>query len=588
MLVMIILKLTTIIILGLISVYMIRKIRISNDMKAVISRRKKTIEIRSRKEILKQLTESKFDILIIGGGITGSGVALDAATRGLKVALIERFDFGSETSSKTTKLLHGGFRYLLKAFSDFSILQLLVVIRGLSERKSIMIMAPYLTYTVKIIIPIYRAILTPYYCFISKLYDWLSWGESLGRSHLVSKEQSLAYYYNLPKNNLSCSMAYYDGMMQDARINVLVAKTASHYGAIIANYVEFIKFNKDENGMNQSATCKNLLTNETFEIRATIFISATGCFTDQIRKYDNPKDKEFMDASVGTHIVLDAQFGPENIGILDSKTSDGRVAFILPWKGYKLVGTTENKGAVVPTICPTKDDLHFLIKVAQKFSSEKITLKNVRSAWAGIRPLISKSKQEKTESIVRFYEVIDDEDGLISVTGGKWTMFRLMAEKTIDLAIKKYGLKPLNCCVTKKLRIVGSKGYARNLYIKVARVLEIDIEYAKHLILQYGDKAFKVGKYLKEYPEKLSSKYLFTVAEAIYCVENEYACTSIDIVNNRFELGFYDSIEALRMKEKLDLILEEYYKSKGEKYMINSKYSDRIFKSMGIGLLQEN
>lgn len=578
-------KVLTSLIMGFITFMVLKRIKFKDEYAEAMNRKRKYKEIRSRKMILEKLKTEKFDILVIGGGITGSGCSLDCASRGLKTAMIERYDFGAETSSKSTKLLHGGLRYLLKAFSECSISQLILVIKGLRERKKIMKMAPYLTNTVKILIPIYKSILIPYYFLAGKLYDWLSWDKSLGRSYILSKSQTLLYYCNLPKNNLVNSIAYYDGMMNDGRLNVMVAKTASIHGAIISNYVEFLSFKKSKNGQIESAICKDVLSNEEIEIFSKIYISAVGCFTDIIRSKNISLNSKILVASSGTHIVLDTQFGPENVGLVDTHTKDGRVAFILPWKGFKLVGATEIISDVTATKCPTMAEIEFLMEEAQKYSLEKIKIENVKAVWSAVRPLLSNSHKIKTESIVRNYSIVDDGNGLISVTGGKWTIFRKMAEETVNLAIKKYGLKQKNECITDKLEIVGSRKFSRNFYCKVSRILDVDIDYAKHLTNYYGTNACKLKPYLLNYPEKISNKYPFTAAEVIYCVEHEYACTSLDIINNRFEVGFYDLEEAYKMKGKIDKILESYFNSKGEKYLFESQYCDKILKSIGLGLI---
>lgn len=582
---MIILKIISLLILGVITIILFRKFKSNNSYEYAMARKHNLKEVCSRKSRLEKLKNDKFDVLIIGGGITGAGCALDSATRGLKTALIERFDFGAETSSKSTKLLHGGLRYLLKAFSEFSFDQLLLVTRGLKERKLIIKMAPYLTSTIKVLIPVYDTFKIPYYFVMGKLYDWLSCGETLGRSYLLSKNQTLIYYGNLPKRNLKGSIAYYDGMMNDGRMNVIVAKTASRHGAIISNYIEFKEFKKNEAGNIECAICEDLLTHDKFEIVSKVYISATGCFTDILRSQSNHSITKSIVGSSGTHIVLDSQFGPENVGLVDTNTNDKRIAFILPWKGLKLVGATEVKSEIKATMCPEKKEIEFLINEAQKYSLEKIEFKNVKAAWSAIRPLLTSNECDNTEAIVRNHCIFDDKNGLISVTGGKWTTFRKMAEETINLAIKRYNIKPLNGCVTTKLKLEGSKNYSRDIYFRLARILDIDLEYAKHLASLYGSKAETLQGYLHKYPEILSEKYLFRAAEAIYCLENEYACTSLDIINNRFEVGYYDVEEAYKMKLKLDQILEKYYTSKGEKYLYDKEYSDKILKSLGLGII---
>lgn len=542
--------------------------------------------IKKRENIIKSLKNDMFDILVVGGGCIGTGTAIDAASRGLKVALVESLDFGSETSSKSTKLLHGGVRYLQKALCYFSVPQLLLVMDALDERKTIMRMTPYLTRTVRIMVPIYSTVKILFFYLLLKLYDWLSLGKTLGRSYLMSKEHTTQYFTNLKKHSLKKAMVYYDGMMDDGRINVILAVTAAFYGATVANHVEFTEFIKDENEKIVGAKVEDKITNEIINVKAKVVISCVGAQTDKIRE-KNGSTSNIMIPSIGTHIVIDPEFGVDYMGILDSSRVGERVVFILPWKNYAIIGSTDDMGVLRPLTVPNEEDVEKLIHEANIYMEKEITKKDVRAAWSAPRPLIKEKCWGKTEGIVRKFKVLDEKNGLVIVAGGKWTTFRLMAEKAINLVVQKYGLQPNNECLTTQIHIVGTKRYSKDLFYEISRRLDVDTAYATHLLDMYGDKAFRLKKYITKYPDRLSEKYLFRAGEAIYCIEHELAMYSSDIVNNRFSVGYYDVIEAREMAKKIDELLVSYFKSKNIEYSPNNEYADKVFDSLGYQLVSK-
>lgn len=557
------------------------------QLEDVYKRRKTAKQLLGREEIIHSLESQTFDILVIGGGCVGTGCALDAASRGLKVGLIEAFDFGSQTSSKTTKLLHGGVRYLEKAIFNFSLSNFLVVLTALYERKTVMRMAPYLTYTVKIVVPICNVMKIPIYYVLLKIYDWLSINRSLGRSYLISGRLAKMYFGNLSDKRAKSAMVYHDGMMLDSRIVCLIAKTAAFYGATVANHVKLVEFMKNECGMITGARAYDKILERTIEIKCRMAISATGPFTDLVRQKNEKDASPLIKPSFGTHIVIKPGFGPENVGILDPCSKDGRVVFILPWQGHTLVGSTDIDGTVVERKNPTVEDVDFLLDEIKKYNGSGVTRKDVMSAWTGIRPLINDPRLGNTESIVRGFKIINENTGLISVFGGKWTTFRTMAEKAVDMAINQYNLSPESRCLTNHISIIGSRGYSRDLHYKISRILDVDTEYAKHLLNFYGDRSLKMKKYIRKYPNRLSSKYMFVEGEAIYCFEEELAMTALDVVNNRFEIGYYDVDEALLMIERVEKLLERYLEEKKKTIKVTDQsYKKAVMNSLGHELIQ--
>jgi len=537
-----------------------------------------------RKGVVDALKHEKFDILVVGGGCIGAGCALDAASRGLKVALVESLDFGSETSSKSTKLLHGGVRYLEKALCYFSLPQLMLVMDALDERKTIMSIAPYLTRTVRIMVPIYQTIKIPFFYILLTLYDWLSWSKTLGRSYLLSKSHTSMYFTNLKRDNLKSSMVYHDGMMVDVRVNVMLIKTAVFYGAVAANHTEFLEFIKSKDGRITGARVQDKLGGETFEVKARVVMSCAGAFTDRVRQKNSNAEK-MMTSSMGTHIIIEPSFGVDYMGILDSSRVAGRVIFMLPWNNHLIVGSTDSGGELRDLPAPTEEDVDLLIEEANIYMDRKIARSDVSSAWKATRPLIKERFREKTEGIVRKFKILDEKNGLVVVTGGKWTTYRLMAERAVDTVVKGYGLMAGSGCLTSHISLIGARRYSKDLFYEISRILKVDIEYAKHLLGMYGDRAFKLERYIKEYPEQLSEKYLFTAGEAIYCVEHELAMNSSDIVNNRFNIGYYDVIEAKKMIEKVEDLLISYFKGKKYEYKPDRAYTKKILDSLGYELV---
>lgn len=512
---------------------------------------------KTRDEVLEALSKEAYDVVIIGGGATGSGCALDAATRGLNVVLIEANDFGSGTSSKSTKLLHGGVRYLEKAASCLSISQLLLVFQALEERWTIMQMAPFLSSIIPIMIPLYSRYKTVYYWILLKFYDKLSGFKSLGRSHFISAQAAVENFGRIITSSLCGAVVYKDGSFDDARMNVLLAATAAAHGATVINHIRFMGFEKDMNGKITGASCLDVLTNQTVIVNAKGFISAAGPFTDEVRALTDKDTKPMMVPSFGTHIVLSAHFCPYRMGLVDSSTSDGRMLFILPWKDNTLVGATEVVRKLVHNPSPTEEEIEFLLEEVQKYTSLPVSKKDICSAWSGIRPLAKDPTKERSEEMVRSHEVRLEKENVVVITGGKWTTFRKMAEDTINSAVASFGLTHSRGCVSKYLKLLGSHGYTKDMYYEIKEGLGISLSYAKHLLKHYGARAYLLKEYLEKYPETLSEKYLFKDAEVVYCIDYEYACTISDVINGRFMVGYFDVQEAYRMVDRTALVMSE-------------------------------
>ncbi|KAM5344220.1 hypothetical protein ACJ41O_012757 [Fusarium nematophilum] len=327
-------------------------------------------------------SSTEYDLLIIGGGATGTGIALDAVTRGLKVALVERDDFSSGTSSKSTKLVHGGVRYLEKAVWNLDYGQLQLVMEALRERKTFLNIAPHLSSSLPILLPLQHWWEAPYFWAGTKAYDLLAGSQGLESSYYMSKSKALAAFPLLRPDNLVGALVYYDGQHNDSRMNVALAMTAAQYGATVINHVEVTGLEKDDNGKICGAKVRDMLGStddgqgdwQDFTVRAKGVINATGPFTDHIHQMDDPSRKAIVAPSSGVHIMLPKRLCPNGMGMLDAATSDGRVIFVLPWQGFTLAGTTDNPCSVEQAPAAQQSDVEFILKEVSKLLAPESVL----------------------------------------------------------------------------------------------------------------------------------------------------------------------------------------------------------------------
>ncbi|KAG8968867.1 mitochondrial glycerol-3-phosphate dehydrogenase [Tulasnella sp. 419] len=514
----------------------------------------------SRKQMLDKLKAStkpgeEFDILVVGGGATGAGVAVDAATRGLKVALVERDDFSSGTSSKSTKLVHGGVRYLEKAFWELDYEQYKLVREALHERRTFLTTAPYLSFMLPIMLPVYTWWKLPYYWAGCKAYDFLAGKENMESSYLMSKGKAMDAFPMLNDKGLVGAVVYYDGQHNDSRMNMALIMTAVKHGAAVANYTEVTTLNKDGSGKIVGAEVVDNMTGEKWEIKAKGVINATGPFTDELLTLENPKDhKPIVAPSSGVHITLPNYYSPRKMGLLDAQTSDGRVIFFLPWQGNVIAGTTDSPSAVVRDPKPGEDDVEWVLDEVRRYLNPDIQVRrgDVLSAWSGLRPLVRDPKAKSSQALVRNHLIHVSPSGLLTVAGGKWTTYRAMAEEAVDEAVKVFGLKPTSGCVTNDVKLLGSDGWSPNMYIRLVQSFGVDTEVAQHLSQSYGDRAWTVLSYAESTGQRwpltgrrLTPNYPYIEAEVHYAVQNEYALTAVDFIARRSRLSFLNAGAAL-------------------------------------------
>lgn len=504
----------------------------------------------SRQAQLERLKNQRapFDVLVIGGGATGAGATLEAARRGLDVACVEAGDFASGTSSRSTKLIHGGVRYLEQAVKELDFALLDLVREGLHERKAFLEMAPHLSDELRILTPLYKRHEVPYLAVGLKLYDLIAGRSNLSGSTIVSKKTIRERYPAVKTEGLRGGVEYSDGEFNDSRMNVALATTAAAQGAAVANHVEVTGLVKTD-GRVKGVHVRDRLTGETWTIRAKVVVNATGPFIDGIRKMDDPTSPELVVPSAGTHIVVDRALDlPEQHGLLIPKAPNGSVAFIKPFEGGVLIGTTEEATALTEHPHTTEEQVEYLLDLANQYlePNRQLTREDVASVWTGIRPLVRdpKDADKDTKSLSRDHIVDTSPSGLVTIGGGKWTTFAKMGRDVIDAAVSAAGLEGAE--PREPARVIGAHGYRSDLpeLLEAHYLLPPDV--ARHLALNYGDRATDVlrsvtGLDSQGQRRRLHPAHPYLEAEVHYAVRNEYAQTVVDVVARRMRLAFVDA-----------------------------------------------
>ena len=488
-------------------------------------------------EKLHKNPDKMWDIVVIGGGATGLGVAVDAASRGYSTVLFEQSDFAKGTSSRSTKLVHGGVRYL--AQGDISL-----VLEALKERGLLRNNAPHLVKNQAFIIPSYDWWEGPFYNLGMKVYDMMAGKLGLGPSEQISKEETLKAIPNLSEEYLNGGVIYYDGQFDDARLAVNLAQTAVENDGIVLNYMKVTSLLK-ENKMISGVKVVNQETNQEFDIQAKVVINATGVFVDEILHMNDPKAKKIVRPSQGVHIILDSSFLQSESAIMIPKTSDGRVLFAVPWHGKVVVGTTDtpiDDTSLEPRAL--EEEIEFILTTAAQYLKKDPKRKDVLSVFAGLRPLAAPQEGDKsTKEISRNHKLIVSLSGLVTITGGKWTTYRKMAEDTIDKAILVGGLADRDC-VTKNMPI---HGYVKNTkFDSPGYFYGADRAHIMDIIFNEP----KLG-------EKLHPECEFTKAEVIWAVKNEMARTVEDFLSRRIRALLLDARKSIEMAPEVARIMAQ-------------------------------
>ena len=391
-----------------------------------------------------------WDVVVIGGGATGAGVAVDAATRGYATLLVEREDFGKGTSSRSTKLVHGGVRYLEQG-------NVSLVMEALKERGLLRQNAPHLVHDLEFVVPNYSWWEAPFYGIGMKIYDLLAVKYSFGRSKILSREETLKRLPTIEQDGLRGGVVYHDGQFDDTRLLTHLVMTAADHGATVLNYCAAVGLERDGDGFVNGVALEDRETGERITVGAKCVVNATGIFTDEVRRMAEPGAEGMVSPSQGIHVVLEKSFLRGNNAIMVPRTSDGRVMFAIPWHGHTVVGTTDTP-IEAPSYepKPLEEEIEFVLSTAAEYLSRKPSREDVLSIYVGIRPLVKAagSDSSKTSALSRDHTIHIDGSGLLTIVGGKWTTYRHMAEDAVNHAAT-LGKLPDAACRTAELKVHG-------------------------------------------------------------------------------------------------------------------------------------
>ena len=510
----------------------------------------------NREELLNKLngyTGKIWDVIVIGGGATGLGTALDSASRGYATLLLEKYDFAKATSSRSTKLVHGGVRYLAQG-------DLFLVVEALHERGLLMKNAPHLTMNQDFVIPVYSYWDVFLYTVGLKFYDLLSGKLSLGKSHFINRDKTIRRIPLLKHEGLKGGVVYHDGQFDDSRMAVALAESCISQGGVALNYFPVTGLTRDEHGKINGVSAKDQVSGKEYNIEARLVINATGVFAEEMMRLDSPETKHYIKPSQGVHIVLDKSFLGSDSGIMIPKTDDGRVLFAIPWYGKVVAGTTDtpvDKVSIEPVAL--EQEIEFILNTAGKYLTRKPERKDVLCIFAGLRPLAGNpDNPSATKEISRRHKIILSKSGLLTITGGKWTTYRLMAKETLDKAIKA-GILEKRKCITTGLRLYPDGMPDDSDRLKI-----------------YGEKAAKIRKIISEHPEiaeKIHPRLPYRIAEIIMICRNEMPVNIEDILARRTRSLFLDARASMEAAPVVAGIMaaefgkdEDWQKNQAEEY----------------------
>jgi glycerol-3-phosphate dehydrogenase len=502
--------------------------------------------MKSRGDAKQKIHERAFDVCIIGGGATGLGCALDAQLRGLSAVLLEAGDFVCCASSASTKLVHGGARYLQLAFSHLDYRQYALVRKALHERIHLLRRAPFLAHSLGFLVPCVSWWEMAYFTAGMKTYDWLAGSESLSPSRALSKAESLKRMPSLRGERLVGTVSFADGQFDDARYGIMLAQTAAQQGCELLNHARVVGFGKSAQGKLSSVALEDRLSGERFDVSAKVFVNCTGPFADHVRLMANPAMPPRLRASKGVHLLLPLQALRSESALLIPKTEDGRMIFAIPWLGRLLVGTTDEEAEPCDEMVVGPDEVRYLLKCVNQYLNVDLTPRDVLSAYAGLRALVKSNANAETKELIRDHEVeVDAVSGLISILGGKWTTYRAMAEDGIDHAQR--ALAGSGPCRTLDFPLTGASGFTPQYWKHLVDSYRLSPELARHLAQKFGTDSPKVLEVTRQEPELLQPLCEGGIpirAEVVYAVRAEMAQTIEDVLLRRIGVQFYGWKEA--------------------------------------------
>jgi glycerol-3-phosphate dehydrogenase len=486
----------------------------------------------TRPEMIERLRShgAEWDIIVVGGGATGVGIAIDAASRGYTTLLLERSDFGKGTSSRSTKLVHGGVRYLEQG-------NITLVMEALKERGILRQNAPHLVNDLAFIVPSYDWWEAPFYGLGLKLYNILSGKYGFGPSTVLSREETLERLPTINQDGLRGGVVYYDGQFDDSRLLINMVATAARQGATLVNYCGVTALKKGPDGFVNGVVARDEESGEEFTAAAKVVVNATGPFADGLRRLADPSAQNMIAPSQGIHLVFDRSFLPGDSAIMVPHTSDGRVMFAIPWHGHTLVGTTDTpipEPAAEPS--PMEEEIEFILKTAAQYLHKPPQRSDVLSVFTGIRPLVRAGNSSNTAALSRDHTIHIDESGLLTIAGGKWTTYRNMAEDCVNHAAI-LGKLPERECITKRLNIHGFHPQAGRF---------------GHLRV-YGSDALAIQELMRnerELAEPLAANLPYVAAEVVWATRHEMARTLEDVLSRRTRALFLNSKAALQAAPK--------------------------------------
>jgi glycerol-3-phosphate dehydrogenase len=493
----------------------------------------------NRNEMLQRARErdDPWDIIIAGGGATGAGVAVDAATRGYSTLLLEQHDFGKGTSSRSTKLVHGGVRYLEQG-------NISLVMEALKERGLLRQNAPHLVSELPFVVPSYSWWEGPFYGIGLKVYQMLSGKYGFGPSRLISKEETLRRLPNVNADGLTGGVVYYDGQFDDSRLLINLVTTAAEQDATLLNYAKVTALRKDSGGIVNGLSWEDVETGTAYNAGAKVIVNATGPFTDSVRHLAEPDAKTLIVPSQGAHLVLDRSFLPGDTAIMVPHTSDGRVMFAIPWHGHTLAGTTDTPVTQAPLEPVALDqEIDFILETASLYLEKKPARADILSIFAGIRPLARCGESGNTAALSRDHTIHIDKSGLLSIAGGKWTTYRNMAEDCVDQAATLANL-PDKPCVTRTLKIHGWHANAASFGPLAYHGADAPA------ILDLMEKDAALAR-------PLDDELPYTAAEVIWAARQEMARNIEDILARRTRALFLNARAAIRMAPRVAALLAQ-------------------------------
>ena len=485
-----------------------------------------------RDEMLRRIRERQdpWDVAIVGGGATGVGVAVDAAARGFDVVLVEAHDFGKGTSSRSTKLVHGGVRYLEQG-------NIPLVMSALKERGLLRQNAPHLVHDLAFVVPNYSWWEAPFYGIGLKLYDLLAGKYGFGASKLLSKEETLERLPALEPEELRGGVVYYDGQFDDARLLIHLAMTAADHSAAVVNHCPATGLLRDSEGYVNGLSVRDEESGEELTIPARVVINATGVFTDEIRRMADPQTQPLMVTSQGIHLVFDRSFLKGDTALMVPRTSDGRVLFVIPWHGHAVAGTTDTP-VEAPSLepKPLDEEIEFILETAGRYLTRPPSRTDVLAVYVGLRPLVkSGDGQGNTSALSRDHVIHVDTSGLLTITGGKWTTYRHMAEDCVDHAITLGRLRD-EPCQTRNLKIHG--------YLESSGSSD-----EEDPLEVYGSDADQIRMLARdpELAKRLYPALPYIGAEVVWAVRSEMARSVEDVLARRTRALFLDARAAMQM-----------------------------------------